>query len=120
WEKSKWLGGNLIPASSPDIAAKVSRAVAGGDFRYGVLLCGTGIGMCMAANKVKGIRAALATDVFSARRAREHNDANILCMGAERVSAELAEEIVSTFLDTGFEGGRHQRRLDKMRDIEAR
>jgi len=104
----------------PDIAEKVGRAVAGGDFEFGFLLCGTGIGMCMAANKVKGIRAALASDAFSARRAREHNDANILCMGAERVSAELAEEIIDTFLNTGFDGGRHQRRLDKMRDMEAR
>jgi len=75
--------------------------------------------MCIAANKVNGIRAAVSTDVFSAQRARQHNDANILCLGAERGESGV-KEIIETFLSTRFEGGRHQRRIDKMKDMEAR
>jgi len=102
----------------PDIARSVAGGVAGGDFDRGVLICGTGIGMCMAANKVKGIRAAVCTDVFRAQRARQHNDANVLCLGAEDPNSNVAE-IVGTFLATPFEGGRHSRRLAKIRDMEG-
>ncbi|MFQ6122558.1 MAG: ribose 5-phosphate isomerase B [Dehalococcoidales bacterium] len=102
----------------PDIAERVAEAVAKGDFEYGILICDTGIGMSIAANKVKGIRAALCHDVFSAHRARQHNDANILCLAAGREREEVPE-IIRTFLTTEFEGGRHLRRLDKVRAMEG-
>lgn len=101
----------------PDIAKKVAEAVAGASFDRGILICGTGIGMSMAANKVRGIRAALCCDVFGAGRARQHNDANILCLGAERGQGGV-REIVAAFLNTKFEGGRHQLRLDKIHAME--
>ena len=102
----------------PDIAQKVAEKVARGDFERGILICDTGIGMSIAANKVKGIRAALCHDAFSARRARRHNDANILCLGAGR-GEEGITEIVQTYLSTEFEGGRHQQRLDKIKAMEG-
>ncbi len=101
----------------PDIAREVCAQVAGGWYERGILICGTGIGMSIAANKVKGIRAALCCDSFVAGRARAHNDANVLCIGAER-SVGVAD-IVRVFMDTAFEGGRHQPRLDKIANIEA-
>jgi len=98
----------------------VAGAVAGGDFERGILICGTGIGMSIAANKVKGIRAALCHDVFGARRARQHNDANILCLRAGgKQGQEPVAEIVDAFLAGEFEGGRHQRRVDKIRAMES-
>jgi len=106
------------PVDYPDIAKEVGEAVAGGQYEYGILICGTGIGMSISANKVRGIRGALCHNVFAARRARQHNDANILCLSAEEV-LELAPEIVETFLTTEFEGGRHQRRVDKIMEIES-
>ena len=106
------------PVDYPDIAKVVAEAVAEGDFEYGILICGTGIGMSIAANKVKGIRAALCHDAFSARRARQHNDANILCLGAEEGKARIPA-IVEMFLTTEFEGGRHQQRLDKISAMEG-
>ncbi|MFC1985099.1 ribose 5-phosphate isomerase B [Chloroflexota bacterium] len=106
------------PIDYPDIAQKVAEAVAKGDFDRGILICSTGIGMCIAANKVKGIRAALCHNTFSACRARQHNDANILCLGAEEEQEQMPE-IVKAFLTCEFEGGRHQRRLDKIRDLEG-
>ncbi|HEX73554.1 MAG TPA: ribose 5-phosphate isomerase B [Dehalococcoidia bacterium] len=102
----------------PDIAKRVAEAVASGDFEYGILICDTGIGMSIAANKVKGIRAALCSDIFSARRARQHNDANILCLRAEQEQDTL-REIVDTFLASEFEGGRHLRRLNKIQAMEG-
>jgi ribose 5-phosphate isomerase B len=102
----------------PDIAQKVAEAVAGGRFDYGILVCSTGIGMSIAANKVRGIRAAVCHDLFTARRARQHNDANVLCLGGDVVTQGLGE-IVQTFLNTSFEGGRHARRLEKIRAMEA-
>ena len=101
----------------PDIAQKVAEAVARGDFERGILICSTGIGMSIAANKVKGIRAALCHNAFSACRARQHNDANILCLGAEETSERISE-IVSAFLTCEFEGGRHQHRLSKIKEME--
>jgi ribose 5-phosphate isomerase B len=105
------------PVDYPDIAKGVAEAVARGDFDRGILICDTGIGMCIAANKVKGIRAALCHDVFSARRARQHNDANILCLGTGQTQ-DTVRQIVEVFLNTQFEGGRHQRRLDKIKAME--
>ena len=101
----------------PDIAKKVGKSVASGDADMGILICGTGIGMSIAANKIKGIRAALCCDLFSTERARQHNDANILCLG-EKTPKSLLPEIVSAFLDTEFEGGRHKRRVDKIMAME--
>lgn len=103
----------------PDIAREVAGAVARGDFERGILICDTGIGMSITANKVRGIRAALCHSAFSARRARQHNDANILCLAAAEVG-DGAGEIVSAFLASEFEGGRHQRRLNKIRVMEDR
>jgi ribose 5-phosphate isomerase B len=107
------------PVDYPDIACGVADAVAKGDYDRGILICGTGIGMCIAANKVKRIRAALCHNSFSARRARQHNDANICCLAAEEGKARVPA-IIETFLTTDFEGGRHQRRLDKITEIEER
>jgi len=102
----------------PDIARRVAEAVASGDFECGILICDTGIGMSIAANKVKGIRAAPCCDVFTARRARPHNDANILCLRAEQ-EQDTVREIVNTFLTSEFEGGRHLRRLNKIKAMEG-
>ena len=102
----------------PDIAQKVSEAVILGGYDYGILICGTGIGMSIAANKIKGIRAALCRDVFDATRARQHNDANILCLGSEKTQPDAARDIVKAFLSQKFEGERHSRRLDKIRNLE--
>ena len=101
----------------PDIAKEVGEAVARGEYDRGILICGTGIGVCISANKVKGIRAAQPRDVFGAERARQHNDANVLCLGAE-YGLDGVDGIVSAFLNTEFEGGRHQRRVEKMAAME--
>jgi ribose 5-phosphate isomerase B len=102
----------------PDYALQVAQAVADGQFDRGILICGTGIGMCITANKVKGVRCALVHDCFSAKAAREHNDSNVLAMGARVIGSGLASEIVKIWLDTPFEGGRHERRLSKITQIE--
>jgi ribose 5-phosphate isomerase B len=101
----------------PNIAEAVGKAVASGQYDRGILICGTGIGMCIAANKVKGIRAGLAVNEFMAIRSRQHNDANILCLGAENDESQLAQ-MVKAFLTTQFEGGRHQTRVDEMTKME--
>ncbi|KGR92479.1 ribose 5-phosphate isomerase [Ureibacillus massiliensis 4400831 = CIP 108448 = CCUG 49529] len=103
----------------PDFAKPVAEAVAKGDFDRGILICGTGIGMSIAANKVKGIRCALVHDVFSAKATRCHNDSNILAMGERVIGPGLACEIVKTWLNTEFEGGRHVRRVEKISEIEG-
>ncbi len=102
----------------PDIAVKVARAVAGGDFALGILTCGTGIGMCITANKVRGVRAALCHDTYLARLTREHNDSNILTMGGRVIGPSLALDIVDAWLGAEFQGGRHARRVEKIREIE--
>lgn len=102
----------------PDFAEKVAVAVSEGRFERGILICGTGIGMAMTANKVPGVQAAVANDTASAKMSRAHNDANILTLGARLVTPELAKEIVNIWLTTKFEGGRHQSRLDKIARIE--
>ncbi|MGI6150229.1 MAG: ribose 5-phosphate isomerase B [Firmicutes bacterium] len=98
----------------PDIAHKVAEAVAAGTYDCGILICGTGIGVSIAANKVPGIRAALCNDTYSARMARAHNNSNVLCMGARVLGVGLMEDIVRAYLAGEFEGGRHQRRVDKI------
>ena len=100
------------------IAAKAARYVASGQADYGVLICSTGIGISIAANKVKGIRAALCTNEFCAEMTRRHNNANILCMGGKVVDSATARKLVDIFLNTPFEGGRHQRRIDQIAQIE--
>ncbi|HRZ87478.1 MAG TPA: ribose 5-phosphate isomerase B, partial [bacterium] len=102
----------------PDFGITVARAVAEGKADRGILICTTGIGMSMAANKVKGIRAALCTDVFTAKMSRLHNDANVLVLGAKVVDEGRAVEMVETWLATPFEGGRHQRRVDKINELD--
>lgn len=102
----------------PDIAADVAKAVLNGEAQKGILICGTGIGIGMAANKIKGIRAALCHDAFSAKFSRAHNDANILTMGERVIGKGLAREIVRIWLTSEFEGGRHERRVNKIHDLE--
>ena len=96
----------------PNFARAVSSLVRNGECERGILICGTGIGMSMAANRIPGIRAALCHEMFSARMSREHNDANILCLGARVIGQGLAAEVVRTWMTTDFAGGRHQRRID--------
>ena len=107
------------PVDYPDIARPLGEAVAAGEYERGILICGNGVGMSIAANKVKGVRAALCQNSFTARLARRHNDANILCLGAWCIGRGLAEEIVRVFLSEDFEGGRHARRLEKIRAMES-
>jgi len=97
-----------------DIGLAVAQKVSAGAGRRGILICGTGIGMSMAANRVKNARAALCNDLFSAIMSRRHNDANILVMGGRVIGTELSKEIVRVWMETPFEGGRHQRRIDKL------
>jgi len=103
----------------PDIAVQVAEAIVRGEFDRGILICGTGIGMCIAANKVRGIRAAQCYNVFTAHRARLHNDAQICCLAAE-VGKAQAKVIVEDFLSTEFEGGRHIARINKIKEIEEK
>ena len=113
------LGTNSLESVNyPEFADKLCKAIQGGECDLGVLVCGTGIGMGMAANKHKGIRAAVCSDTFSARFTRMHNDANVLCMGARVVGAGLAEDMVDLFLSTGYEGGRHQKRVDMLNALD--
>lgn len=102
----------------PDIACQAAQALAHGHVDHVILICGTGIGMSIAANKLTGVRAARCQDAFSAMRGRLHNDANVLCLGEEIVGEGLAREIVKTYLATEFEGGRHAHRLEKIRALE--
>lgn len=103
----------------PIYAKKVAEAVADGKHSLGILVCGTGIGVSIAANKISGIRAAVVSDHYSARYARLHNNANILCLGARVIGEGLAFELADVFLNTPFEGGRHTKRLDIITDIES-
>lgn len=108
------------PVDYPDVAELVGRRVASGEAERGILLCGTGIGVCIAANKIAGVRAALCHDVTTARLSRRHNDANVLCLGGRTIGPAVALEIVRTWLGTPFEEGRHRRRIEKIEAIEAR
>ena len=102
----------------PDFGEKVSRMVSAGEADRGILICGTGIGMSMVANKFPNVRAALCNDLFSAKMSRLHNDANVLVLGGRIIGKDLAAEIVRTWLETSFEGERHMRRLQKIKKIE--
>lgn len=112
------LGCNGESVDYPVIAKKVCEKVTDGSCEKGILICGTGIGMSIAANKVKGIRAAVCSEHFSTKYTRLHNDSNVLCMGARTIGAGLALELAEIFITTEFEGGRHQRRVDLIADIE--
>ena len=98
----------------PDYGKKVAKAVANGDVPLGILVCGSGIGMCITANRYRGVRAALVHDHYTTKMAKAHNNANILCLGGRVLANALAEDLVETWLTTQFEGGRHQQRLDKI------
>ena len=113
-----WLLGRG-PVDYPDVARPLAEAVAAGQYDLGVLICSNGVGMSITANKVKGVRAALCHDSFSARRARQHTDANVLCLGAWCIGLGVAREVLEAFLEGQFEGGRHARRLEKIKAIEA-
>ena len=102
----------------PDYARAVAQAVAAGEVERGILICGTGIGMSIAANKIAGVRAALCYNTFAARLSRTDNDANVLCLGGRVLGVDLALDIVRTWLETDFAGGRHQRRVDKIAALE--
>ena len=102
----------------PDYAERVCRAIIDGECERGILICGTGIGMSIAANKLPGIRAALCHDTFSARATREHNDSNVLCLGQRVIGPGLAQEVVKTWLGATFAGGKHARRVDKISLLE--
>lgn len=102
----------------PDYGLKASRAVGSGACDRGVLVCGTGIGMSLIANKVKGVRAALCHNLYTVEMSRRHNDSNMLCIGADVIDGELLEQKVKLWLETEFEGGRHARRVDKIMDAE--
>lgn len=102
----------------PDFGERVGKAISTGEADKGILICGTGIGMSIVANKFPGVRAALIWDDFTARMSKEHNNANIIVMGGRMLTAENANEMVGVWLDAHFEGGRHQKRLDKIAQIE--
>lgn len=102
----------------PEIAQKLCEGIVNGDNELGILVCGTGIGMSIAANKVKGIRAAACSEHFSAKYTRMHNNSNVLCLGGRVIGIGTAIELADLFVDTEFEGGRHQRRIDMITDIE--
>jgi len=102
----------------PDFGIKVAEKVSSGEYRRGILICGTGLGMSMVANRFKSVRAALCNDLFSATMSRRHNDANILVMGGRVIGTELAKEIVRVWLETAFEGDRHKKRIEKFDSIQ--
>ncbi|MBE6750091.1 MAG: ribose 5-phosphate isomerase B [Ruminococcaceae bacterium] len=109
-----------VSVDYPDIAVKVCESIASKKNELGILVCGTGIGMSLAANKFKGIRAAVCSEHFSAKYTRLHNNSNVLCLGGRVVGIGTALELVDLFVDTEFEGGRHQKRIDKITEIENR
>lgn len=104
----------------PDFGAAVGRAVADQEVETGIAVCGSGIGICMAANKIAGVRAATVHDVTSARLSREHNDANVMCIGQRFIGPQVALDAVDAFLSAGFDGGRHVRRVEKISKLEQR
>jgi len=108
------------PVDYPEMAAPLAQRVSEGELEKGILICGTGIGMSIVANKFRGVRAALVNDLYSCRLSREHNDANILVMGGRVVGKDLAKEIVRIWLETPFAAGRHQRRLKKIEVLEEK
>lgn len=120
-ETVKDFGTESTTASNyPDIAESVANAVASGECERAVLICGTGVGMSIAANKVKGVRAVCCSEPFSAKMSKEHNNANVLCFGARVIGNEMAKMIVDSWYEAEFQGGRHQTRVDIISDIEKR
>lgn len=113
------LGGNEERSDYPGPAAAVGRSVTEGQVDRGILVCGSGIGVCIAANKIPGVRAATVSEPLSARLCREHNDCNVLCLGERLVGPEMAWEIVRTFLATDHQGGQHAVRVQQIADLEA-
>ena len=111
---------SLDSVDYPIYAKKVAHAILDGECEKGILICGTGLGISLAANKVKGIRACVCSEPFTAKMSRAHNDCNVLAFGARVVGGELAKMIVDTWINTEFEGGRHQRRVDLLMEIEER
>ncbi|MEE1008394.1 MAG: ribose 5-phosphate isomerase B [Agathobacter sp.] len=111
---------SLESCNYPEIGEKVGMAVANGEFDCGILICGTGVGISISANKVNGVRAAVCSDVTTARLVKEHNNANIIAFGARIVGNELAKDIVKAYLDAEFLGGRHATRVDMIAEIEKR
>lgn len=114
----KDMGTDGTPCDYPVVAKAVCEEIISGECEKGILICGTGIGMSIAANKIKGIRAALCSDSFSTKFTRLHNDSNVMCMGARTLGVGIGTELAEIFLTTGFEGGRHQRRIDLISDLE--
>lgn len=112
--------GSSCSVDYPDYAEAVATAVSDSLVERGILICGTGIGMCIVANKFRNVRAALCNDLFTAKMSRFHNDANILCIGGRVVGKDLAKEIVNVWINTSFEGGRHLKRLEKINIIERK
>ena len=106
------------PVDYPDIAADVARRVSRGEVERGILVCGTGLGMCIAANKVHGVRAAACHDDITAEMSRRHNDANVLCLSGDLLGERLIDRMIEIWLGTPFEGGRHARRVDKIMELE--
>ena len=107
-----------VPADYPDVAEKLCRGFLQGEFDRGILICGTGIGMSITSNKISGIRAAHVTDCFSARMSREHNDAQIICLGERITGPDLALDIVDAYLNAEHQGGRHARRVEKIMNLQ--
>ena len=112
------IGSDSGNSDYPKYAASAAKAVAKGEYSLGILICGTGAGMCIAANKIRGIRAVVCSEPTTARLSREHNNAQILCLGARVVGAELAKEIVDAFIGASFQGGRHQPRVEMLMALE--
>lgn len=108
------------PVDYPEYGFRVAEKVSSGDADFGLLVCGTGLGMCVCANKVKGIRAALVYDLYAAIQSRRHLNANVLVLGGRMTGRELAKEILRVFLSTPFDGGRHERRIEKIEEYERR
>ncbi len=106
------------PVDYPDIAEKVCNGVVKGEVECGMLFCGTGIGMSIAANKIKGIRAACLSDTYSAMRTKQHNNTNVICLGGRVIGPELASEVVKSYLNAQFQGGRHENRVNKITALE--
>ena len=104
----------------PDYGIKIAQAIQGKKVDRGILICGTGVGMSIVVNRFSGIRGTLCSDLYTTKMCREHNDSNILIMGGRVIGKGLAEEIVTMWMDTPFEGGRHQKRLDKIEDIDSK
>ena len=120
WVVDDFGAPNTDPVDYPDYGIKLAKAIIDKKFVRGILICGTGIGMSVIVNRFPGIRGTLCSDVYTAKMSREHNDSNILIMGGRVIGPGLAIEILDTWLNTEFEGGRHQRRLDKIKNIDAK